>query len=116
MCSSEAIIAKAGFNHNTAAAASAAIMKRYSEDAEAVINCVAQYDFTSNWASLATTAKPMLSEIASNLGGIYLICYNMASASRIEMEDRVNILRDGALRGLGILRDGNVKKFVGKIT
>lgn len=114
MCSSWAIIARAGLNTNTAAQASAAIMEKCSNDAEAVINTSSRYDWTTNWGSLTAVAKPMLSEVASNLGAIYLIAYNMASGSRIEMEDRINILRDASLRGLSLLRDDKTRKFLGK--
>lgn len=115
-CSSQAIVIKAGANVSAVAQTSNAILSQYSNEAQALINNVAQYDFETNWGSLKTNAKTLLGEVASNLGGIYLIGYDMSSASRIELEDRVNILRDAALRGLSLLRDTNVKEFIGKVT
>lgn len=83
--------------------------------AEAVVNCVARHNYSDTYASLTSDAALLLEEIVSNLAGIYAIQYDMAGyTSRTEAEDMVNILRDGALRGLALLRDVKTRTFINR--
>ena len=72
-----------------------------------------RYNFSDNYSSLNTDTKQILKEVASNLAAIYCIQYDMSGfTSRVEAEDMINILRDGALRGLSILRDKKTQEFI----
>jgi len=88
--------------------------------AESVINMVCRKVFatdTAGFTALPTTTKGLLTEVASNLAAIYAIMYDMSGfSSRIEAEDMINILRDGALRGLSLLREQGQKDFLPKGT
>jgi len=118
LCSSNAIVIKAGHNVSSTASTSAAILEQYSNDAEGLINNISRYNWVTNYSTMDANNKLILEEIASNLGAIYLISYDMskiaASGSLIEAEDRITVLRDGALRGLSLIRDEKVKTFIGK--
>ena len=76
-----------------------------------VVSC--RYNFSDNYASLNVDVKGILKEVASNLAAIYVIQYDMSGyTTRIEAEDLINILRDGALRGLSLLRDRKAIDFI----
>lgn len=77
--------------------------------AEGVINSATRFD----WTGITSSAVAgLLSDCASSLAAIDVIKYDMSAASRIEMEDRINVLRDAALRDLSILRDSKVQEYV----
>jgi len=81
--------------------------------AESLINCVCRYNFSDNYSTLNEDTKQLLKEVASNLAAIYVIMYDLSGyPNRINAEDMVNVLRDGALRGLAILKDKKVQDFI----
>ena len=81
--------------------------------AESTINCIARYNFSDNFATLNVDVKQLLSDIASSLVAIEAISYDLSGyTSRIEAEDMITVLRDGALRGLSILRDQKTVTFI----
>jgi hypothetical protein len=95
---------------------STATEEAYTNDfiaqAESFINCACRYNFSDTFADLNDDVKKILSQVASDLAAIYVIQYNMSSMDRIEGEDRINILRDSALRGISILRDKKTQEFI----
>ena len=108
---SDEILVKAGENYDTDI--TEARINALCTQVESVINCVCRYNFSDAYSGLNADVKGILSDVASNLVAIYIIQYNMAGyTSRVEAEDMVNILRDGALRGLSLLRDKKVQEFM----
>jgi len=80
---------------------------------ESLINCMCRYNFSDAYAGLNADVKGLLSEVASNLVAIYFITYNMEGyTTRTEAEDMINVLRDGAIRGLSLLKDKKVQDFM----
>ena len=80
---------------------------------ESMVNAVCRYDFSTNFGDLTAATQGILSDIVSSFVAIQGVTYNMAGyTSRIEAEDMINVLRDGMLRGLQIVRDKNVQKFL----
>jgi len=69
-----------------------------------------------NWVDDMPTSSDVLgilSDVVSSLVAIEAIAYDMSGyTSRIEAEDMINVLRDGALRGLSILRDKKNQQFI----
>jgi hypothetical protein len=106
---------KAGANVAVAAIAEA-FANSYIAQAESLINCACRKVFavdTAAFTALPATTKQLLTEVASNIAAIYAIQYDMSGfTSRVEAEDMINILRDGALRGLSILRDKKAQQFL----
>lgn len=86
--------------------------EEFVEQAEAVINVNSRFNFVTDYASLTDAKKKILEEVSSNLAGIYLLSSSISGSVRVGMEDTINVLRDGALRGLGILRDKKAQDFV----
>ena len=90
-----------------------AYINSYISQAESFINSYCRYNFSDNYSSLNIDKKGILKEVASNLAAIYVIQYDTSGfASRTEAEDMINILRDGALRGLAVLKEQAAKDFV----
>ena len=68
--------------------------------AESTCNSIARFNFSDVAATLNADVKGLLSDICSSLVAIEAICYDMSGyTSRVEAEDMINVLRDGALRG-----------------
>jgi len=92
----------------------------FIQQAESLINLLCRKVFaadTAAFTALPSTTKHALTLAASNLAAIWAISYDMSGfASRIEAEDMINILRDGALMTLGALRDQKQKDFLPKGT
>lgn len=81
---------------------------------ESMVNVVARFNF-SDWFAGSPNAdvKGLLSDIVSSFVAIQGITYDMSGySSRIEAEDMINVLRDGMLRGLSILRDKKAQDFI----
>lgn len=109
---SDEILVKAGENVDATGSTEARI-NALCLQVESTINAISRYNWSDAYAGLNADVKGILSEVESNLVAIYLIQFNMAGyTTRIEAEDMVNILRDGALRGLSLLRDKKVVDFL----
>ena len=111
-CTTAEVERKAGANCSATSKAEA-YTDDYATQAESIINAMCRYNFSDNYGTLNADVKGILKEVASNLAAIYVIQYDMSGfTSRIEAEDMINILRDGALRGLSILRDKKTVDFL----
>lgn len=111
-CTTAEVERKAGKNCSTVSKAEA-YTNDYVTQAESLINSVARYNFSDNYASLNADTKAILKEVASNIAAIYVITYDMSGfTTRTEAEDMINILRDAALRGLSVLRDKKAQTFI----
>ena len=113
-CTTAEVIWKAGAGANTAIATAVPI-NNFVTQAESTINTFCRYNFSDAYGALDTDVKGILKEVASNLAAIYVIQYDLSGyTSRIEAEDMINVLRDGLLRGLSILRDKKNQDFMTK--
>lgn len=89
----------------------------FIQQAESIINVMTRKVHavdTTAFTALPSTTKYLLTDAASNLAAIYAIQFDMKASftSRIEAEDMVNILRDGFLRDISILRDKKMQNFL----
>jgi hypothetical protein len=108
---SDEILVKAGENYDTSI--TEARINALCLQVESLINTVSRFNWSDDYSSLNADVKGVLAETASNLVAIYIISFNMSGyTSRVEAEDMINILRDGALRGLALLRDQKVVDFM----
>lgn len=114
LCTSGAIVSKAGDGVNTAAAASAALLELYSNEAEGYINSATRVDWVTRFASVGTEFKGILSDVTSSYGGMSLIAFDMSGyTSRSEAESMINILFDRVQRGLKVLDDQSNRTEMG---
>ena len=94
-----------------------AMMTAAGLQGESMVNIVARFNF-SDWfaGSPNVDVKGLLSDIVSSFVAIQGIAYKMSgqdgTKNRIEAEDQINILRDGMLRGLSIIRDKKAQDFI----
>ena len=106
------IIQKAGAGKS--ATFDTAMMTAANIRAESMVNCMARRDLSTLYATgLTDTGKFILNDICSSFVAIEAITYDMSGyTSRVEAEDMINVLRDGLLRNLSILRDEKVLRFL----
>jgi hypothetical protein len=103
---------KAGANASATSKAEAYV-NDYMTQVESLINVMTRFNWSDVYATLNADVKGILKEVASNLAAIYVIQYDMSGfTDNIEAEDMINILRDGALRGLSVLRDKKQEDFM----
>ncbi len=105
---------KAGANVSTTSKTEAYV-NDYMTQVEAYINSTTRFNWSDAYSGLNVDAKGILKEVASNLAAIYAIQYDISGFTDLdEATAMINVLRDGALRGLSLLRDKKVKEFMDK--
>jgi len=103
---------KAGANASATAVAEA-YLQSFIDQVQGYINTYTRVNYTDTYDSLNVDVKYLLTEVASNLAAIYVINYDMSGyTSRSEAESMIDTLRDGAMRGLALLRDKNHTDFI----
>jgi len=103
---------KAGANASATSKAEAYV-NDYMTQAESEINSITRHNWSDDYSGLDVDVKGLLKEAASNLAAIYVINYDMSGySSRTEAENMVNILRDGYLRCISLLREQKVRDFM----
>jgi hypothetical protein len=109
---SDEILVKAGANVAGAGATEARINDLCAQ-AESLINVVAQFNFSDWYNEANSDLRQLLAEAESNFVAIYLIMYDMSGyTSRVEAEDMINVLRDGLLRALALLKDKRSREYM----
>jgi len=102
---------KSGANVNIAF--DTTMMEAAALRAESIINCVCKNNFSDSFATDNIDVKQILSDFCSSFVAIEAISYDMSGyTSRIEAEDMINVLRDGMLRAMMLLRNKNVVTFI----
>ena len=110
LCTSGAALAKAGFN----ATVSGALLAEWSTEAEGAICFIGRYDYVTNYGSITTAFKGALNDCTSDLIGMKIINYNTdAYKSSLEVQTRLDFLRDNAIRLLDVLKDDKNKETAG---
>lgn len=81
--------------------------------AENTINVATRFNWSDAFSTLNIDVKSILTEVASNLAAIYAISFDMSGyTTRAEAETMLDVLRDGALRGISILKVILAQDFV----
>lgn len=106
---------KAGDNASSTSVAEA-FVNDYMTQAESLINSLTRHNWSDDYSGMNADVKSILKLAASNLAAIYVLNYKPTgedgAMSRIEYEDRVNVLRDGFLFAVSVLRSEQVQKFI----
>lgn len=106
------VLRKAGAGASATASAEA-YTNDFMTQAESEINAITRYNWSDAYSGLNADVKGLLKQAASNLAAIYVIQYDMSGfTSRTEAEDMINVLRDGYLRCVSILRDKKTQDFL----
>ena len=115
LATSGACILKAGTNVNSIFTGedAEANWEVLIQQAEGFINTATRRDWVTGYSSLISGAKGILEDAASNLAAMYAIQYDMTNyTTRIEAETMLDVLRDGALRDIQILKDKKSEEFL----
>jgi len=111
-CTTAEVERKAGSGASATSKAEAYV-NQYVAEAESFINIMTRFNWSDVYSALNVDVKNVLKSVASDLAAIYVIQYDMSGySSRVYAENSVNILRDSALRGLAVLRDKKIQKFI----
>ncbi len=119
--SSTECIAKAGDNYNSTNV-DETMINAFCLQSESLINSLTRYNWSDLFTATETTTEisadvwHLLGLAQSALVGKWMLAYKPTgedgTLSRIEFEDRINILRDDFLFAVSILRDKQVQKFM----
>jgi len=114
-----ATTAEVGYKAGKGASATSkaeAYVNSFMTQVESFINAECRYNFSDNYSTLNADTKGILKDCASNLAAIYVIIYDMSGyASRVDAEDIINVLRDAALRDIGVLKDKKATDFIREV-
>ncbi len=92
LCSSEAIIRKAGLNANSAIVASGAALSDWSTQAEGWINSETRVDWVTDIGNVGTEFKGALAEACAAIAANEVIAYDMSGfTSRFEAVTKLNV-------------------------
>jgi len=103
---------KAGANASSVSVAEA-FLNSFVAQAESKINVMSQFNWTDNYITLNSDVKMILTEAASNLAAMYAINYDMSGfTSRLEAQTMLDVLKDGFLEAVSVLRDIKKRDFM----
>jgi hypothetical protein len=77
LCTSAAIIQKAGYNVSSTTATSGTLLASFCDQAEATLSMKTRYDWVTNYASVNANLKPMLADATSDLAAMKVISYDL---------------------------------------
>lgn len=115
LTTSAAILYKTGENNPMLGnASSAAILAKFSDEAEGVINSLTKFDWVTNYSSIGTNYKPMLDEAAASYAAKLVIIFNTSKyTSRVEPQTMLDVLEDNFNRCIQALNQAEVKRVMG---
>jgi len=98
---------------NVSAGVTEAMQDAWVLQAESAVNVLARENYSDSVGGLNADVKGIFSDLVSSLVAIQGIMYDMSGyTSRTEAEDMINILRDGILRNMSLLRDKKQQTFI----
>ncbi len=113
LCTLAEAVNKAGTNASSGGTEEI-LVSDYVKQAEGVINAVTRFNWIGAYSTLTEDVKNILNQTASDLAAIYIITYDMSAytADTVEAETMLNIYREAVARGLSLLRNQEVKRFM----
>lgn len=102
---------KVGANASSTANVEAYI-NSFMTQAESIINALSQYNWSDVYSTLNVDVKGILKDAASNLAAIYVINYDMSGMQLREAETRLDILWNGFIRDIELLKDIKKRDFM----
>lgn len=99
LCSSFAIISKAGANANSTAIASSALLADFQAKSEQTFCALTRRDWISDYADVETNLKEAVADAVSDLAAMKVVTYDMSPyTSRQEAQTMLDVMRDNMLR------------------
>jgi len=106
LTTSGAAIIKAGPNVNADIITSGAFLAKWSDDSEGQIIAATRRDWVTDYASVPTGVKGILSDVCSSMIAKQIICYDMSGyTSRQEATTMLDVHDDLVQKGFSTLKD-----------
>ena len=97
LCTSGAIIFKAGANASSAATTSGAMLADFCDEAEGQFCFRTRFDWVANWADVGANFKPAIADAVSDLAAMKVMNYDMSGyTSRQEAGTMLDILNNNS--------------------
>lgn len=114
LSTSEAIIAKMGQNASSLAIVSAALLKKWSDQAEGQVNARTRFDWVAGYSSIGANYKPILDDVVSDLAAIKGIEFDMSGYTTIgEAQTMLDVLKDNSREIISDLKETKTKEPMG---
>lgn len=114
LCSSGAIIRKAGAGVNSSIASSGAFLTEISDQAEQMLSSVMRVNLVANYASYNSNTKKIIEDVVSSDAANQLISYDMGGYSSLaEAQTMLNYNWARVSRGIDLLKEKIQKDFLG---
>lgn len=112
LCTLADAVNKAGANANSTAT-NESLVSDFVRQSEGVINATTRFDWIAQYSSLTDQVKYILNEVASEMAAIKIITYDPSGYTDIvEAETMINVYRENVQRGLSLLRNQEVRRFM----
>lgn len=116
LTTSGACVVKAGNNVNDSIALSGAVLAKWSDDAEATLSVRTKYDWVGNYSKIGANYKNILSDTTSSMVAMNMVSYDMSGyTSKREAETILDVLRDGIVTNIEILKEAANKDNMGAV-
>jgi hypothetical protein len=113
LCTSGAIVKKAGINANSTAVASNALLVNFYDEAEAIVNTLTRKDWVANYSNVTTNFQKILASAVSSKAAMMVISYDMSGyTSRLEAQTMLDVLRDDFIQNIDSLKDEKNKEVM----
>lgn len=113
LCSSLAIVYKAGAGANSSAASSNAILSSFYNFAAAKVNTLTRKDWLAVSMAILTNFKEIIGDTISDYAAMKVINYDMNGyTSRLEAQTMLDVLRDNASSNIDALKEIEVQEVM----
>jgi len=86
----------------------------FINEAEDLLCNVAKVDLIDAYATLETNGKKILEAVTSSMAAQKVMSYDMSGfSSRGEAVQMLNVLQDEINRGIGLIKEDNIKTYLG---
>lgn len=113
LTTSYAIVLKCGVGIASTTAASNAIIAKFCDQAEGVINTLTRKDWVADYSTITTNFKPILDDAASDYAAMKLIAYDLDAYSKVLMaQTMIDLMRDNFERSISALKQDEIKSVM----
>jgi len=88
------------------------IVDEFIEQAEAYINTITRYDWTTNWASIKANYQKIFTDLCENLAAMEAIKYDMDGYGLQSAQTMLDVLKDRIDREFELLRLNEIQEIL----
>ena len=114
LCTSAAIVFKAGKDCNEGLKTSGAVLAQVSNEAEGFINAMTRYDWVTNYSKVGAQFSGALAAAASSWAAKNLVDYDKSGyLSKATADSKINLLHDETMKIIRQITDDKNKTKMG---